>query len=126
MKYSFHQTRFAEQRPDKLGNGLAEELLKDYNGQTYWLSANMNSFLNTDYLPDWLNLAFGYGAEGMLTGEPNDPQFPNQSRTRQYYLSLDMDLSKIKTKSHLLKTIFDVLNVIKVPFPTLELNSKGR
>lgn len=126
LKYSFHQTRFAEQRPDKLGNGLAEELLKDYNGQTYWLSANMNSFLNTDYLPDWLNLAFGYGAEGMLTGEPNDPQFPNQSRTRQYYLSLDMDLSKIKTKSHLLKTIFDVLNVIKVPFPTLELNSKGR
>ncbi|GAB4158552.1 MAG: DUF2279 domain-containing protein [Winogradskyella sp.] len=126
LKYSFHQTRFAKQRPDKLGNGLAEELLKDYNGQTYWLSANMNSFLKTDYLPDWLNLAFGYGADGMLTGETNDPLYLNQDRIRQYYLSLDIDLSRIKTKSHLLKTIFDILNVIKVPFPALELNSKGR
>ncbi|APY07468.1 DUF2279 domain-containing protein [Winogradskyella sp. J14-2] len=126
LKYSFHQTRFAKQRPDKLGNGLTEEFLKDYNGQTYWLSANLNSFLKTDYLPNWLNIAFGYGADGMLTGEPNDPLFINQNRTRQYYLSLDIDLSRIKTKSHFLKSIFDVLNVIKVPFPALELNSKGR
>jgi len=126
LKYSFHQTEFAKQRPDKLGNGLSEEFLKDYNGQTYWLSANINSFLKTDNIPNWLNLAVGYGADGMLTGEPNDPLFINQNRTRQYYLSLDIDLSRIKTKSHFLKTIFDVLNVIKVPFPALELNSKGR
>ncbi|WP_426430777.1 DUF2279 domain-containing protein [Winogradskyella sp. HB-48] len=126
LKYSFHQTRFAKERPDKLGDGLAEEFLKDYNGQTYWLSANINSFLKTDYLPSWLNLAFGYGADGMLTGEPEDPLFINQNRIRQYYLSLDIDLSRIKTKSHLLKTIFDVLNVIKVPFPALEINSNGR
>lgn len=126
LKYSFHQTRFAEQRPEKLGNGFAEEFLKDYNGQTYWLSVNMNSFLKTDFIPNWLNLAIGYGAEGMLTGEPNDPLFLNQNRTRQYYLSLDIDLSRIKTNSHLLKTIFDVFNVIKLPFPTLELNSNGR
>lgn len=126
LKYSFHQTRYAKQRPDKLGDGLAEEFLKDYNGQTYWLSANINSFLKTDYLPNWLNLAFGYGADGMLTGEPDDPLFINQNRIRQYYLSLDIDLSRIKTKSHVLKTFFDVLNVIKLPFPALELNSKGR
>lgn len=126
LKYSFHQTRFAKQRPDKLGNGLSEEFLKDYNGQTYWLSANINSFLKTDYIPNWLNLAVGYGADGMLTGEASDPLFINQNRTRQYYLSLDIDLSRIKTKSHFLKTIFDVLNVIKVPFPAVELNSKGR
>lgn len=126
LKYSFHQTQFAKQRPEKLGDGLAEAFLKDYNGQTYWLSANINSFLKTDYLPYWLNLAFGYGADGMLTGEPDDPLFINQNRTRKYYLSLDIDLSRIKTKSHVLKTIFDVLNVIKLPFPALELNSKGR
>jgi uncharacterized protein YfiM (DUF2279 family) len=126
LKYSFHQTRFAKQRPEKLGDGLAEEFLKDYNGQTYWLSANINSFLKTDYLPNWLNLAFGYGADGMLTGEPDAPLFINQNRIRQYYLSLDIDFSRIKTKSHVLKTIFDVLNVIKVPFPALELNTKGR
>ena len=126
LKYSFHRTRFAEQRPNTLGNGLFEEFLKDYNGQTYWLSANINAFLNIKGMPNWLNLAFGYGADGMLTGNANELSFLNQNRTRQYYLSLDIDLSKIKTKSHVLKTIFDVLNVIKVPFPTVELNSIGR
>ncbi|MTE25315.1 DUF2279 domain-containing protein [Winogradskyella sp. ZXX205] len=126
LKYSFHRTDFAKQRPDKLGNGLFEEFLKDYNGQTYWLSANLNSFFKTDYIPNWLNLAFGYGADGMLTGEPNDPLFLNQNRTRQYYLSLDIDLTRIKTNSNVLKTIFDVFNVIKVPFPAIELNSEGR
>lgn len=126
LKYSFHRTRFAKQRPNKLGNGFSEEFLKDYNGQTYWLSANLNSFLKTEGIPNWLNVAFGYGAHGMLTGDPNDILFLNQSRTRQYYLSLDIDLSRIKTNSNFLKTIFDVFNVIKVPFPTLELNSNGR
>ncbi len=126
LKYSFHRTQFAQQRPDKLGNGLAEEFLKDYNGQTYWLSANIKSFLKTESIPNWLNLAFGYGADGMLTGDPNDPLYLNQNRIRQYYLSLDVDLSRIKTNSHLLKTIFSVFNVIKIPFPTLELNSNGR
>ena len=125
LKYSFHRTQFAQQRPDKLGNSLAEEFLKDYNGQTYWLSANINSFLKIDGIPNWLNLAFGYGADGMLTGGPNDPLFLNQNRTRQYYLSLDIDLSRIKTNSNLLKTIFSVFNLIKVPFPTLELTSSG-
>lgn len=126
LKYSFHRTQFAQQRPEILGDGFIEELLKDYNGQTYWLSANINSFLKTDDIPNWLNLAFGYGAEGMLTGDPNDPLFLNQERIRQYYLSLDIDLSRIKTNSHFLKTIFGVFNLIKVPFPTLELNSNGR
>ena len=126
LKYSFHRTRFAKLRPDKLGNGFAEEFLKDYNGQTYWLSANVNSFLKTDKIPNWLNLAIGYGADGMLTGEPNDPLHLNQNRTRQYYLSLDIDLTRIKTNSNFLKTVFDVFNVIKVPFPAIELNSKGR
>lgn len=126
LKYSFHRTKFATQRPNKLGNGFSEEFLKDYNGQTYWLSVNINSFLKTESIPNWINLAFGYGADGMLTGEADDPLFLYQNRTRQYYLSLDIDLSRIKTNSHFLKTIFDVFNVIKIPFPTLELNGNGR
>jgi len=126
LKYTFHTTKFAKQRPNKLGDGFSEEFLKDYNGQTYWLSANINSFLKTEFVPNWLNVAFGYGAEGMLTGEAYDPLFLNQNRKRQYYLSLDIDLTRIKTNSSVLKSIFDVINVIKVPFPTLELDSNGR
>ncbi|MFD2823911.1 DUF2279 domain-containing protein [Lacinutrix iliipiscaria] len=127
LKYSFHQTQFAAQRPDKLGNGLLEEMLKDYNGQTYWLSANVSSFFKNEKIPKWINVAFGYGAEGMLTGtnESIDGMFVNQDRKRQFYLSLDVDLTRIKTQSHLLKTVFGVLNVIKLPFPTVEFNDKN-
>ena len=49
LKYSFHRTRFAPQRPNKLGNGLNEEFLKDYNGQTYWLSINPHSFFKQSF-----------------------------------------------------------------------------
>ncbi|NRD21128.1 DUF2279 domain-containing protein [Winogradskyella eckloniae] len=126
LKYSFHRTAFAQQRPNTLGNGITEEFLKDYNGQTYWLSANINSFLKTESLPNWLNFAFGYGAEGMLTGEANDLSFENQNRRRQFYFSFDVDLTRIKTNSNVLKTVFSVFNVIKVPFPALELRDDGR
>jgi uncharacterized protein YfiM (DUF2279 family) len=126
LKYSFHQTIYASQRPDKLGDGLTEEFLKDYNGQTYWLSANVNSFVKSSKLPNWLNVAFGYGADGMLTGKNEivNNLFVSQNRQRQFYLSLDVDLSKIKTNSRLLRSLFDVFNSIKVPFPTLEFNDK--
>ena len=127
LKYSFHQTNYAPLRPDKLGNGLFEELLKDYNGQTYWLSFNIHSFFNDSNIPKWLNVAFGYGAEGMLTGKSESVNnlIISTERRRQYYLSFDVDLTRIETKSHFLKSVFDVLNVIKVPFPTLELDSKN-
>lgn len=127
VKYSFHQTQFASQRPDKLGEGFLEEMLKDYNGQTYWLSANVNSFFKTSNFPKWLNVAFGYGAEGMLTGKTEnvDNLFISQNRRRQFYLSLDVDLSRIQTNSRLLRTVFDVLNVIKVPFPTVSYDGNN-
>lgn len=128
LKYSFHQTSFASQRPDKLGNGFFEEVLKDYNGQTYWLSANVNSFFKNSKIPKWFNVALGYGVDGLLEGRNKDSDLGllSTKRKRQFYLSLDLDLSRIPTNSHLLKTLFDVFNLIKVPFPTLELNSEGR
>jgi len=127
LKYSFHQTKYAAIHPKKLGNGLAEEFLKDYNGQTYWLSINMQSFFKKSKLPKWLNLAFGYGANGMLAGTKKVQflQGFHQKRYAQYYLALDLDLSKIQTNSALLRTLFSVLNTIKIPLPTIEFNSKN-
>ncbi|RZN81455.1 MAG: DUF2279 domain-containing protein [Winogradskyella sp.] len=125
LKYSFSRTDFAPLNPDKLGSGFTEEFLKDYNGQTYWLSFNVNSFLKTDFIPNWLNFAVGYGANGMLTGSNDNLSFPNQDRYRQFYLSFDIDLTRIKTNSNLLKTLFSVFNTIKVPMPALEFNGKN-
>jgi uncharacterized protein YfiM (DUF2279 family) len=127
LKYSFHQTQFANQRPDKLGDGFLEEVLKDYNGQTYWLSANVNSFFKESKIPKWFNVAFGYGAEGMLSGRTEDVDnlLINQNRRRQFYLSFDVDLTKIQTKSRVLRTLLDVLNAIKVPAPTISFDREN-
>ncbi|MDX6746896.1 DUF2279 domain-containing protein [Polaribacter sp. PL03] len=126
VKYSFHQTNFAKQRPNTLGENFLQQSLKDYNGQTYWLSANIWSFNKQSSIPKWLNVAFGYGAEGMLYGETKPTNPITQDPYRQFYLSLDLDLTKIETKSKLLQSVFSVVNFIKIPSPTLEINTKGQ
>lgn len=128
-KFSFHTTPYASARPNVLGKSLNEQILKDYNGQTYWLSGNIHSFFKGSKIPKWLNIAAGYGAEGMITGDDelvNTVFFPEKTRIRQFYLSLDVDLNKIQTQSHTLKTLFSIFNTIKIPAPTFEINSLGK
>ena len=125
-KFSFHTTKYSGARPDVLGSSFSEQLLKDYNGQTYWLSGNLHLFFKTSKIPKWLNIAVGYGADGMINGNNQTVDafsVQNQERTRQFYLSFDADLTKIKTKSHFLKTVFGLFNAIKIPAPTFEITN---
>jgi uncharacterized protein YfiM (DUF2279 family) len=127
-KFSFHTTPYASSRPNVLGSSVSEQILKDYNGQTYWLSVNIHSFFKQSKLPKWLNVAVGYGAEGMITGNEglvNTVFLPESERYRQIYLSFDVDLTKIKTKSNLIKTLFLVFNTIKIPAPAIEIKGSG-
>lgn len=130
LKYSFWPSDYAQYRPELLGDNILSQSLKDYNGQSYWLSVNFNSTFNTDFFPDWLNFAFGYSAFG-LTGGTYNPQFnaagdelPEFDRTRQYLFSLDIDLTRLEPKSKFLKTICSVFGFVKIPFSTLEYNPK--
>jgi len=123
-KFSFHRTDYAALRSDILGDGLSEELLKDYNGQTYWLSIDMDKFFMR--FPKWLNLGVGYGAEGMVYARSHqnieagfDPPY------RQYYFTLDFDLTAIKSRSKVVKTLIFLGNMIKLPSPTIEFSSQG-
>jgi len=133
LKFSFRQTSLAQYRPDLLGKSWSTQILKDYNGQTYWLSINPSSFMKPETkFPKWLNVAFGYGADGMLGARYNTILVMDENgntkyfnRYRQYYFSLDADLTRIKTKSKILKSIFSCINIIKIPFPNLEL-SEGK
>lgn len=108
-------------------------MLKDYNAQTYWLSANLKSFFPQNSLPAWLNIAVGYGADGMFGGFENKwlDNMGNEvsrydiKRSRQYYLAPDIDFTRIKTRSKFLRTGFSILNAFKLPAPAIEL-SKGR
>ena len=129
MKFSFRQSGLETYRPDLLGSNLPENILKDYNGQTYWLSFNINSISNTDFTPDWLNIALGYGAYGMLGSRSNPSHYngqalPHYERTRHYYIAPDIDWSRIKTNSAFLQTTFSVLDFLKLPAPALEYSKE--
>jgi len=126
-KLSFHQTAYSKVYPQALGSNFAENILKDYNGQTYWISIPIKRFISSS--PKWICVSLGYGAEGMVDGLNNTPpgyvgQYPEE-RYRQWFFSMDIDLSEIKTKNITLKFLFKTLNIIKMPFPTLEC-SKGQ
>ncbi len=129
LKYSYTPSAYAAIRPNTLGSTLPERMLKDYNAQTYWLC--YSPIKNKRY--NWLGLAIGYGADGMVGGEDNVWTDKNQitydrrdiARSRQYYLALDVDLSRIPTRNAHIKTLLFVLNCIKIPSPALELN-KGK
>jgi hypothetical protein len=41
------------------------------------------------------------------------------------FLSIDLDWTKIPTDKKWLKQIFQIMNVIKIPFPALEWNGLG-
>lgn len=130
LKWSYANSGFAPLRPNVLGSNFSEKILKDYNGQTYWLTANIYSFFPKSRVPKWLNVAVGFGAQGMIGGSSNlvlDKQtgtvlldYSHMQRFRTYDLSLDFDLSKIKTNNRLLKGIFRYVNWIKMPFPSLQ------
>lgn len=128
-KYSYSQTGIEKYRPDLLGANLAENIIKDYNGLTFWLSFNINSFSpENSFIPDWLNIALGYSGMGML-GSSTNPDFhngialPDYTRYRQLYLAPDIDLSRIPTSSNTLQQILSVLNFLKFPTPALEYNT---
>jgi hypothetical protein len=137
LKFSYHPKSYRElnDRANQLfGNGAIERALKDYNGQTYWASINLKSFFPSSKLPNWLCLSIGYGADNMLGGFKNEwtslsGTVINRSdlqRSRKYLLSADLDLSKLKPKSKVVKTIFSLLNTIKIPAPTIVFNTKSK
>lgn len=130
VKYSFHTTEFPKYRPDLLGENFIPQTIKDYNGITAWASFNVKSlFLNKkSKFPAWLNFAFGYGATGMTGGFDNSLEYkgnsiPYYDRERQFFFSLDVDFTKIPTNNKILKYTFKVLNIFKLPFPTIEYNT---
>ena len=124
-KFSFHTTRYADMRPNVLGSNLGEQVLKDYNGQTYWLSVDVGDFLKEESkYPKWLNIAVGYGAQQMVYNDPEANKAAGLDHYRQYYLSPDLNLMHFKGRSKVWNTALYVLSIIKIPAPALEYNRK--
>lgn len=127
LKFSYTPTDLAEWRPEILGSTPTQRVLKDYNGQRVWLTVMPRSFgIVGDSWPRWLGLSFGYGAGGMLGGIDNPTanragtELPAYNRYRRGFLSLDIDLTRIPTRSQFLRSVFAVLGFVKFPAPALE------
>lgn len=124
-KFSFHQSAWAPLRPQVLGSNLAARVLKDYNGQTYWLAADVGAFLPAlSRYPRWLNLALGHGANEMVYGHPGQNREAGYRAYRQYYLALDFRLGHLQTRHKWLKATFWLLDMVHLPAPAVEYNRR--
>jgi uncharacterized protein YfiM (DUF2279 family) len=153
MKFSFHPqnysgaiiqasngfgtTSYRDRAEALYGTGLPSIMLKDYNVGTLWLSANISSFLKDDSkFPKWLNIAVGFGAENLYGAERNrwtdergfdfeaDPE--RYPRYAQFFIAPDIDFTRIPTKKPAVKILLHALNIIKLPAPSLEINTLGK
>ncbi len=139
FKFSFHRKQYGDPVLNKRSNEIfgksnPERFLKDYNGQTYWLSTTLKSFFPQSRIPAWLQISVGTGAEGMFGARDNFAADKNGSvtfyrpdvkRYRQWYLAPDIDLTKIKTKKKGIKIALNILNIFKFPAPSLEYSKNG-
>jgi len=121
IRYSYSRSDISNNNTELFGSSFIQRSLKDYNGQTYWISCNVNSFLNAKYIPKWLNFAIGHSASGMLAGSNKT----NDNRERQLLLSFDIDLSRLKIDNKFLNTLVHTFGFIKIPFPTLEFSNSN-
>ncbi len=109
------------------GRSISENILKDYNGQTYWLS--FNPFPQSSKWPIWLNIAVGTGVHQVFGATSNiwtdnniNYDYAHITPFREYYLSLDINLKKVNTQYAWLNIILHSINSIKIPAPTLVLS----
>ncbi|MBN2237407.1 MAG: DUF2279 domain-containing protein [Bacteroidales bacterium] len=126
MKFSYSPSGYPKYH-SILGETEIESFFLDYNGHTYWFSINLHQISGIEKLPKWLNIAFGYSGNGMIKEFENPDYylgkpFPHLDRYRQYMLSIDIDFTRIPTNKKWLHGFFSTLNLIKIPFPTVEYN----
>ncbi len=131
LKFSYHQTIYPSYRPDELGKNRAESILKDYNGQSYWLSLNIYSVLDSHTtFPKWLNASVGLGADGMISGRvipSNDStKVPAFERTRRLFFAPDVDFTRISTNEQGALILFKAINFLKVPAPAIEFRPERK
>jgi len=127
MRFSWSPSPYRKMRPTLLGENHLAAIIKDYNAQTYWISFPLEG------LPArWgklLMISLGTGAKGMLGARSNvytenniTYYYTDIPRFRCWYLSADINLRDIKTKSKWANRLLHTFGFIKVPFPALEFS----
>ena len=127
LKFSYFPTRFSMLNTSQLGENFQQRILKDYNGQTYWLSFNSTLFFSkNNTFRDAINFNIGYSGTEMIRAKTNNNLVNNFHPTREFLFSFDADLNRVKWKRKGMKKVARILSVIKIPLPTLEIRGDGK
>ncbi|MEN9395242.1 MAG: hypothetical protein RL362_1463 [Bacteroidota bacterium] len=127
LKFSYYPTRFSKMNPAQLGENFQQRILKDYNGQTYWLSLNSTLFFNkNNTFRDAINFNIGYSTTEMIRAKTNNNLVNNFHPTREILFSFDADLNRVKWKRKGMKKVARILSVVKIPLPALEIRGDGK
>jgi hypothetical protein len=131
QKFSYWESSYARNANGSLGRTALDRLFSDYNGHTYWVSMPVNRLWRDHRIPAWLNIAGGYGANGMYGEFENlaihdGVALPEAARYRQLLFSLDVDWTRVEANSRLLRAALKGLTFVKLPFPTIEYSPPGQ
>ena len=127
------ETTLRERSEVLFGERGIERFLKDYNGQTIWVSADIKAFFPESKWPDFLNVALGYSAGNLYGGfsnrwEVNDENLSIDSalfpRSQQWVLALDYDLKSIKARSEFGQGVLRFLDIFKWPAPAVSYDTE--
>jgi len=131
-----HTTSLQARATSLFGAHWSERLLKDYNQQHYWISFHPELVTGRiAFWPQWLHIGIGYSAENLYGAQKNqwtennvtyslhEERYP---RIGQFYISPDIDLSKLKIRHQTIRTICRIFNIFKLPLPAIGLDTKGQ
>lgn len=132
LRWRYGSSPYPAMRPGTLGSNPRERWLKDYNGQSYWLSYHVRKRDDSRW-PAWLGIAAGYSANGMLGAMENRwtdaagqvQDYSHVQRYRQWFIGPDIRFSRIRTRSAVLRKVLLLMDVYRLPLPVAEL-SQGR
>lgn len=125
FKFSYYQHsdiywQLEEQRGKEINRHHWQD---DYPNQTYWVSFNVNDMTKTSFLPDWLNVAIGFGLD--------ENQYLNEKNTKtggenEWYIALDYDIPKMfkKWDTPIARNVKHWLNYLHFPAPTIRISPK--
>lgn len=125
LKWSYYPSPVVLGKQEGVIPGQKKIIVDDYEGQAYWIVANLKGVLGEDLgrnVPDWLGLAIGYGARN-LNEKDSLGNFDTSPQKSEFYIALDYDLGKLigKTDIPFVDFLINTSNYIHWPQPALRV-----
>ncbi|MEM8560048.1 MAG: DUF2279 domain-containing protein [Bacteroidota bacterium] len=102
-----------------VNSGWADKnFIDDYQGQTYWLVANLDRLAPGVGFPEWLGVTVGYGARGL-----NEINFLTESHV---YVGLDIGPEIIPFEGRFWDVLRNGLSIARLPAPAVRITPDAR